>query len=89
MPPEPSRADEGARDYARFVRQHRRQAALSVLLALTIILDRYVPLGVIEPWIDWGQLSLACALIGDVVVRPVLRQILPTTVILQYGERKE
>lgn len=85
---EGSRADAGACDHTRLVRRYRRQVALAVALALTFFLREYVSLGEVELWLERLQLTLAAALVLDVLVRPVLRRIVPTKIIVQYGDKE-
>jgi hypothetical protein len=86
MMSELARADDGACEHTRLVRRYRRQLALAVALALAFFLREYVPLGDIEPWMVRLQLALATALVLDVLVRPALRRIVPTTIIFQYNK---
>lgn len=84
--PELPQEDQRVREYARLVRRYRRQAIFAVPLALTIFLHQYMSGGDLESWLVRLQAPLAGCLIIDVLVRPVLRRIVPTKVIVQYGE---
>jgi hypothetical protein len=84
-----AQSSEGGRRHARLVRRYRRQGAFAAALALTILLRQYVTSEAFEPWWERIQVTLAGVLVIDLLVRPVLRRIVPTRVIVQYGERTD
>ncbi|RLK53816.1 hypothetical protein [Actinokineospora cianjurensis] len=67
------------------VRRLYRHTACGACLAVLVVAGHYLALGEHEGWLSWAQVWIATALVVDVVVRPVLRRVLPTRIVIDYS----
>lgn len=67
----------------------RVQAGIGALLALTIVADRHLSAGVVDSWLENVQLWGAGILAFDVIVRPVLKVIVPVEATFKFRHHRK
>ncbi|GLW95223.1 hypothetical protein [Actinokineospora globicatena] len=67
------------------VRRLYRHTVFGACLAVLVVVGHYLALGEYERWVGWAQVWIATGLVFDVVVRPVLRRVVPTRIVIDFS----